>query len=51
MNSPGLSEVRPGRRGADDEAAVFLANAGDFGDLLDIDDQARLDPAGAQLNQ
>ena len=26
-------------------------NAGDAGDLLDIDDQARLGPAGAELNQ
>ena len=40
-----------GRRGADDKAAVPLANAGDAGDLLDIDDQARLGPAGAELNQ
>ena len=39
------------RRGADDKVAVPLANAGDAGDLLDIDDQARLGPARAELNQ
>ena len=39
-----------GRRGADDKTAVPLANAGDTGDLLDIDDQARLaGPSGAEL--
>ena len=40
-----------GRRGADDEGAVLLANAGDAGDFLGIDDQVRLGPAGAELNQ
>src|SRR5258708_9747882 len=40
-----------GRRGADDKTTVLLANAGDAGDLLDIDDQARLGPARAELNQ
>ena len=40
-----------GRRCTDDKAAVPLANVGDAGDLLDIDDQARLGPAGAELNQ
>ena len=39
-----------GRR-ADDEAAVLLANAGDAGDFLGVDDQRRLGPAGSQLNQ
>ena len=40
-----------GRRRADDKAAVPLANAGDAGDLFDINDQPRLGPAGAELNQ
>ena len=40
-----------GGRGADDEGAVLLANAGDAGDLLGIDDQFRLGSAGAELNQ
>ena len=38
-----------GRRGADDKPAVPLANAENAGDFLDIDDQARLGPAGAEL--
>jgi len=40
-----------GRRGADDKAALSLANVGDAGDILDIDDQARLGASGAELNQ
>ena len=60
----GLDDPRPGplqgfafanhgarRRCADDKVAVPLANAGDAGDLLDIDDQARLGPARAEQNQ
>jgi len=31
--------------------AVLLANAGDARDLLDIDNEVRLGPAGAKLNQ
>ena len=56
-SGPGLPERlafadhRAGGRGADDEAAVLLANARDAGDFLGIDDQRRLGPAGSQLNQ
>ena len=45
------STIDAGRRGADDEAAAFLADADDAGDLLGVDDQVGLQPAGAHLHQ
>ena len=46
-----FADHRAGGRGADDEGAVLLANAGDAGDFLGIDDQVRLGAAGPELNQ
>ena len=46
-----LADHGAGGRRTDDEAAVLLANAGDAGDLLGVDDQLRLGSAGSQLNQ
>ena len=45
------STIGARRGGADDEAAAFLADADDPGDLLGIDDQFRLQPAGPHLHQ
>ena len=42
---------RAGRGRADDEAAVFLADAHDAGDFLGIDDQIGLGPARPKLDQ
>jgi len=51
LSAVGDADHRARRRGADDKAAVALANTGDARNFLDIDDQIRLDAAGAELNQ
>ena len=51
LESFAFADHGTGRRSADHEGAISLANAGDIGNLLDIDDQVRLGPAGPELNQ
>ena len=51
LQSFAFADHGAGRRGADHKGAISLANAGDTGDLLDIDDQVRLGSAGTELNQ
>src|SRR5262249_31382471 len=46
-----LTDQRPGCRRPDDKTALVPANARDARDLLDIDNEVRLGPAGAKLNQ
>ena len=45
------STIGARRRGADHEAAAFLADADDAGNLLGVDDQFRLQPAGSHLHE